>query len=321
MTFEVAATSLKHQLPALADEWRARCASHEDGPLPVGAARSVLAAIVYSLDGDAVLLPAYVEPLFAPDEETVTPRQLAVLRALLNRTVAVAVPGRLAIAALDRIDHFVDELVERSVTRTVQALEQAAYLDPLTGVGNRRALHRQIRREVSAAVRHGRPVSVVSIDLDGLKRINDELGHPAGDATLRRLAEVLTRELRAADSIFRVGGDEFVLLLPDTPPELVDTLLARTQVDAPSFSYGSAAAPNDGHLPDAVLRLSDQRLLEGRRERAAAAPRWLHPLRFVGTSYPAVLPRLRSLTDRTLSELRSPRHRAQISRWTARILP
>jgi diguanylate cyclase (GGDEF)-like protein len=87
--------------------------------------------------------------------------------------------------------------------------------DLLTDVGNRRAYEERIATEVARAVRYAHALSVVLLDLDRFKPVNDRFGHPEGDEVLRRVGEVL-RSVRAADDCFRIGGDEFALILPET---------------------------------------------------------------------------------------------------------
>jgi len=102
-------------------------------------------------------------------------------------------------------------IINRQATR----LARAAMTDPLTKLGNRRALTQQVERELTRSRRLGHPLSLVFIDLDRFKAINDRLGHQQGDRTLRAMAEIMTREgRRDVDSSYRVGGDEFVMICP-----------------------------------------------------------------------------------------------------------
>ena len=88
--------------------------------------------------------------------------------------------------------------------------------DPLTELFNHREFHESIGRELERCRRHGGTVAVVLLDLDGFKSVNDMRGHAAGDRVLRGVAQALARTARASDIAFRIGGDEFALLLPDT---------------------------------------------------------------------------------------------------------
>jgi diguanylate cyclase (GGDEF)-like protein len=97
--------------------------------------------------------------------------------------------------------------------KRIAELEQLADTDTLTPLPNRRAFLRRLESVVQYAARHETPAAVLYIDLDGLKRINDEYGHHVGDAVLLHLARLLTENLRATDMVARIGGDEFGLIL------------------------------------------------------------------------------------------------------------
>ncbi len=95
----------------------------------------------------------------------------------------------------------------------IAELEQLADTDTLTPLPNRRAFLRRLESVVQYAARHNTPAAILYIDLDGLKKINDDHGHHAGDAVLLHLARLLTENLRATDMVARIGGDEFGLIL------------------------------------------------------------------------------------------------------------
>jgi diguanylate cyclase (GGDEF)-like protein len=129
-------------------------------------------------------------------------------------------------------------LLARSVDAMRQRLIELVGTDPLTGCLNRRALEMRLRREWRATKRRGSPLAVLAVDLDNFKPINDTFGHPAGDMVLRELADVMRATLRDTDVIARVGGDEFVLLLPDTAWTGAITLAERLRrhVDEETFA-------------------------------------------------------------------------------------
>lgn len=103
------------------------------------------------------------------------------------------------------------------VTELKCELVQQATSDPLTGALNRRALQREGTKELSRALRSGHNLCILMLDIDNFKRLNDTHGHSAGDAALRGLVDQVRQHLRSADTIARVGGEEFLVLLPDTP--------------------------------------------------------------------------------------------------------
>jgi two-component system, cell cycle response regulator len=112
-------------------------------------------------------------------------------------------------------------LVDQSATLRLLAarLEDMARLDAVTGVANRRALTDDLTAEVQRAARYQRPLSVLLIDIDHFKRVNDTYGHQFGDAVLASTAATLRETLRASDSVARYGGEEFVITLPETTLE------------------------------------------------------------------------------------------------------
>jgi diguanylate cyclase (GGDEF)-like protein len=106
-------------------------------------------------------------------------------------------------------------------------IEQFAELDELTGIMNRRTVMRALDDELARAQRTGRPCSVALIDLDHFKRINDFFGHPAGDEVLRTFSITLFANMRAIDKFGRYGGEEFLLILPETSQAVAANLLKR----------------------------------------------------------------------------------------------
>jgi len=113
--------------------------------------------------------------------------------------------------------------------RSQKDLERMASEDPLTGAYNRRALAEFGMREMARARRHGIPLSVILIDIDYFKKINDELGHAAGDLALIETVRRLQKNLRSEDYLGRMGGEEFLILLPDTDIQQAQVLAQRIQ--------------------------------------------------------------------------------------------
>jgi len=151
-------------------------------------------------------------------------------------------------------------------------LQLSAVTDPLTGLYNRRLFTESFEKELNRAGRHTLPLSIVMLDLHRFKEVNDKYGHPRGDEVLRAVASTLQKALRTSDSAFRIGGDEFVLLLPqtDTAQALgisrrVETVFAEVlnplQLDiSVTMDHGVGTYPQDGEQPDQLVRVADERL-------------------------------------------------------------
>lgn len=103
----------------------------------------------------------------------------------------------------------------------------ASELDPLTGLHNRFAMRRELLRERERSLRNGKPCTIAIADLDHFKSINDRFGHAAGDKALQAAAEILSRNVRPFDHVFRYGGEEFLICLPDAGPNRSSAILDR----------------------------------------------------------------------------------------------
>ncbi len=151
-----------------------------------------------------------------------------------------------------------------------QELERQASSDPLTGLLNRRGFDARLAAAVALAQRSGRPLSVITIDVDHFKRVNDTYGHEVGDNVLRTLAQQLKTRLRASDAVARLGGEEFIVLLADTAPvtalEMAEQLLvvvaarARDDAGTVTISAGVSALRPEDENGNAMLRRSDAAL-------------------------------------------------------------
>jgi GGDEF domain-containing protein len=137
----------------------------------------------------------------------------------------------------------------------------------LTGCANRRAFERDLDRELARCARAELDLSVVAIDLDGLKAVNDTAGHAAGDRQLVLLVDTLRKALRSMDGIYRLGGDEFGLVLPDTSSDDATVLIARAvRLGAPPFGWGTASYSSTGYGAVAeLLAVADADLYARRR--------------------------------------------------------
>ena len=156
----------------------------------------------------------------------------------------------------------------------VEQLRAQADRDSLTGLLNRRAFMRELGTEIERSLRYGRHFVLALCDLDDFKSINDTDGHPAGDRALAAVAALLESTIRASDFAFRVGGDEFALLLPETDADeaqdavrRIVTALAGDSVLAAGLgiSFGLALFPIHGKTPEELIRRADQALYAAKR--------------------------------------------------------
>ena len=168
--------------------------------------------------------------------------------------------------------------------RLVRQLRDAAETDLVTGVYSHRHLQDRVRQETARAARSRSPLSVLMVDLDDFKRINDEHGHQAGDRVLRSIAGALRAAVRTSDVVARYGGDEFVVLMPDTAEDDARQVAARAaaavaelaqpmadgSVEHVTCSYGLALHPRDGRSGRALLRAADAAMYTHKRSRAGA---------------------------------------------------
>ena len=195
--------------------------------------------------------------------------QLVCLREAFERCLVARLPHD-QLDTAGRLTMIVQRLTTVVVRAGVHALQTQAFTDSLTGLLNRRAFDTDLKREVARAARHHRPLTVVAIDADGLKAVNDASGHIEGDRVLRRLGDALASTLRSEDGAYRIGGDEFALILPDTLVTDASFLSSRlADRGAPACSVGVATHPPDPI--DELLARADERLYESRRRRPATA--------------------------------------------------
>jgi diguanylate cyclase (GGDEF)-like protein len=187
-----------------------------------------------------------------------TPAKLRILRTFANQALA-------AVADAVHVDQ----------------LKELARLDGLTGVLNRRAFFERLDLELQWAHRASSAVTLVMYDLDQFKALNDDHGHPAGDAALQSFTRVLESNVRMSDAVGRVGGDEFALILVgadagDTAAVL--DRIAATLEDGPAAlgdvraSYGTARAPDDGWTREELVEAADRRLYDHKRRRSDRHP-------------------------------------------------
>ena len=153
-----------------------------------------------------------------------------------------------------------------------QRTEQLTITDDLTRLFNSRYLNLYLGREIKRCKRHGIPLSVIFLDLDGFKSINDQYGHLAGSGTLTEVGKILAQGVRESDILARYGGDEFVVVLPETPAAgalVIAERLRRAIEEHPfleaqglsariSASFGIASYPDHALTPEGLIQKADQ---------------------------------------------------------------
>jgi diguanylate cyclase (GGDEF)-like protein len=167
-----------------------------------------------------------------------------------------------------------DILIVEVTSNVISAARRAAMVDPLTMLGNRRALELEMGSALARAERARQPLTLLYFDLIGLKAINDQHGHDEGDAVLTTFARALEVVKRTGDSGYRIGGDEFVAVLPNTAGDDAEQFLKRlTAFGAPSFSVGIATTEADGFDFARLVQLADVRMLQDRYRAVGEGPR------------------------------------------------
>lgn len=165
------------------------------------------------------------------------------------------------------------EMIENEIASTILATG-----DSLTGLSNRRGFELVGTKLIDVCARRGLPATLVFLDLDGLKKINDKQGHPVGDAALREFSQILTAAFRGSDLVARLGGDEFAVLMAGTPDaqpaidRLGDLLVARNAPPGAGYvlaaSLGSATSqPGSGESLDDLLHRADAAMYGDKRRR------------------------------------------------------
>lgn len=154
----------------------------------------------------------------------------------------------------------------------LRKLQINAATDSLTGLYNRRFFDDYFEKELNRSIRYSHRLSLVVFDLHRFKEVNDRYGHPQGDVLLQMAADTLRKSMRTSDYAFRIGGDEFALLLPQSEKEQAATLSRRLraayaasieplQLGIPlALDYGMAAYPEDGDVQEVLIRVADERL-------------------------------------------------------------
>jgi diguanylate cyclase (GGDEF)-like protein len=168
-------------------------------------------------------------------------------------------------------------LLARRLRASHEALWALARRDELTGVGNYRSLHERLAAEIARHRRHSREFALVLLDLDGFKAVNERFGHLEGDRLLAEIGAALGDEVRAEDSVFRQGGDEFAVIVPEANAEEAEEVAARLRLRVARRGFGSdderpvsaktgfSMFPVDGATVDDLLGFADMDLFAAKR--------------------------------------------------------
>lgn len=174
------------------------------------------------------------------------------------------------------------ELIQQRIEAELN--RELALLDPITEVYNRRYLRAILTKEISRVKRYGEKLAVMILDITGFRKVNESLGHAGGDVVLRQLAHLVQTRIRNSDTIVRYGGDEFLLVLPDTDEQGLRTLTARIREAMREWSKKSGmtefglrfAIGTGSYTPerriDEVLEVAEKKMLEDRHAAEEALP-------------------------------------------------
>lgn len=180
---------------------------------------------------------------------------------------------------LETISHHAAVAIDNALA--FERTQESALTDNLTGLPNSRYLYSFFDQERSRAERHGYPLAMMMLDLDGFKRVNDTYGHSVGDEILRQVSKVARAQLRSGDTLIRYAGDEFVAVLHRATPDVVIELKERMQEAIDNIAYevrpgriarvgvsiGYASYGQDGCSIDDLLEVADQRMYEDKLTR------------------------------------------------------
>jgi diguanylate cyclase (GGDEF)-like protein len=187
------------------------------------------------------------------------------------------------------VDEAMCETLSAFVEEKIGGLRHLSRTDSLTGLYNHRTFYERLDEELKRAARYEAPLSVVLIDLDDFKTVNDMGGHQFGDSLLIQCAALMRRELRQTDIICRYGGDEFSVIMPETAGGAARSMMRRLsdafiklgeRVGAPAafgMSFGLSTHPEDDGMLTRLVKLADERLLLNKRVKKSAPALIAHP--------------------------------------------
>ncbi len=172
------------------------------------------------------------------------------------------------------LEHLLYLAVTTYTHKQTQELSDQARRDALTRLLNRATFDESLNAEVERASRYNRELSLVLLDIDRFKQVNDRFGHQAGDEVLLSVARIVQSSLRHSDTAFRYGGDEFAAICPETPGEVMESVMRRVEASVLSYfadspvseecgiSWGVASFPLDANRAADLMRIADERLYD-----------------------------------------------------------
>jgi diguanylate cyclase (GGDEF)-like protein len=175
------------------------------------------------------------------------------------------------IALIYASSYLKDQLLSQK--EMAEAMHRLAHTDQLTGVSNRRELYSELQNELNKSERYGRPLCIIFFDLDNFKSVNDTYGHDCGDRVLRDVVRATERVLRTTDRLGRWGGEEFVVLAPETNLQEASRLAERLRVEIASYRYRFAPTVTAslgfteyeaGDTPETLIKRADQALYKAK---------------------------------------------------------
>jgi len=231
--------------------------------------------VIMLLTGAIVVLSL---PKLLPDDDPYYNVQLSIaVRGLLGLVLIFNVYTLYQQHLLRQLRNHLAGQIEIATEQKVRAktFYELAILDPLTGLYNRRYCEDRLKAEIQRVERNRLPLIAILVDLDNFKELNDRFGHAAGDLVLKEFSRNLNKTIRGSDFAVRMGGDEFLLVLPECPPEYVTLVMSRLtpfEIDwygkkVPVTSSRGWAQYNPYETPEQLLARADQALYKEKQSR------------------------------------------------------
>ena len=239
------------EVGALADRWRRVAGHHPLSSWPHNEAHDVVVAVLGVMrNGPEAMLHEAGQRWGSVHRDTDT---LADQVEVLRQIMVEAWPEE-----PDVVHRVLDAVVASAAIALSRRLEVDSRTDALTGAGNRRAFDESLSAAIASASRQHYSLSLVIADIDGMKYINDSEGHLAGDDALVQFAHAIGASLRQEDRVYRIGGDEFAIIMPYCAAGHLTASMERIQRrGAPAFSWGASRFPEDGHAASSLVAAAD----------------------------------------------------------------